>query len=60
MTVKGGEPPVLIIDGADFSDFDDFAREFSRLLTNYTWRGIWMPSTTCSEGDSGRPRTDGC
>jgi RNAse (barnase) inhibitor barstar len=31
--------PVLIIDGAQFSDFDGFAREFSRLLDDYAWRG---------------------
>jgi hypothetical protein len=31
--------PVLIINGANFSDFDGFARECSRLLKNYTWRG---------------------
>jgi hypothetical protein len=31
--------PVLVIDGAHFSDFDGFAREFSRPLCNCTWRG---------------------
>lgn len=30
---------MLVIDGANFSDFDGFAREFSRLLCGYTWRG---------------------
>jgi hypothetical protein len=33
------ERPVLVIDGAAFIDFEGFAREFSRLLCNYTWRG---------------------
>ncbi|WP_346120742.1 hypothetical protein [Micromonospora coerulea] len=32
MTNHGNDPPVLVIDGAHFSDFDGFAREFSRLL----------------------------
>ena len=31
--------PVLVIDGARFSDFDGFAREFSRLLRHHTWHG---------------------
>jgi hypothetical protein len=31
--------PVLVIDGARFFDFDGFAREFSRLLCDYTWNG---------------------
>ncbi|MEU3626203.1 barstar family protein [Amycolatopsis coloradensis] len=30
--------PVLTIDGARFSDFDGFTREFSRLLRDHTWR----------------------
>jgi hypothetical protein len=29
--------PVLTIDGASFSDFDGFAREFSALLCHHTW-----------------------
>jgi RNAse (barnase) inhibitor barstar len=31
--------PVLVVDGAKFSDLDGFAREFSGLLSGYTWRG---------------------
>ncbi|MDR7385580.1 barstar family protein [Promicromonospora iranensis] len=31
--------PVLVVDGTRFSDLDGFAREFSRLLNGYTWRG---------------------
>ncbi|MBE1878461.1 barstar family protein [Myceligenerans pegani] len=31
--------PVLVIDGTRFTDLDGFAREFSRLLSGYTWRG---------------------
>lgn len=36
---RSDDLPVLTIDGACFSDFDGFAREFSRLLDGYTWRG---------------------
>ena len=39
MTNESDHLPVLVIDGANFSDLDGFAREFSRLLRNYTWRG---------------------
>jgi RNAse (barnase) inhibitor barstar len=39
MTNKSDDLPVLVIDGTDFSDFDGFAREFSRLLRSYRWRG---------------------
>jgi hypothetical protein len=38
MTDQGDGLPVLVIDGRDFSDFDGFAREFSRLLCDCTWR----------------------
>lgn len=31
--------PVLLIDGARFTDLAGFAEEFSRLLTDHTWRG---------------------
>lgn len=31
--------PVLVVDGTRFSDLDGFARELSRLLSGYTWRG---------------------
>ncbi len=39
MTSQSDDLPVLVIDGANFSDFDGFTREFSRLLCHYTWRG---------------------
>ena len=38
MTSQSDELPVLVVHGANFSDFDGFAREFSRLLCDYTWR----------------------
>jgi hypothetical protein len=36
MTVGSDALPVLVIDGANFSDLDGFAREFSSLLCHYT------------------------
>lgn len=36
---NGETKPVLVVDGARFTDFDGFAREFSRLLRNYEWHG---------------------
>jgi hypothetical protein len=60
MTEQCDGLPVLVIDGASFSDFEGFTREFSRLLTNHTWHGISMPSTTCSEEGSALPTADGC
>jgi RNAse (barnase) inhibitor barstar len=39
MATDSAALPVLVVDGANFSDLDGFAREFSRLLRDYTWRG---------------------
>ncbi|WP_410636636.1 barnase inhibitor [Amycolatopsis sp. cmx-4-83] len=39
MADRRDDLPVLTIDGARFSDFDGFTREFSRLLGDYRWRG---------------------
>lgn len=39
MADRRDDLPVLTIDGACFSDFDGFTREFSRLLPDHTWRG---------------------
>jgi hypothetical protein len=51
----GDDLPVLIIDGANFSDFDGFAREFSRLLTDYTWRGNLDAFNDLLRGGFGTP-----
>ncbi|MFE1595444.1 barstar family protein [Nocardia sp. NPDC058705] len=32
-----GGKPVLVIDGSRFDDYDEFAREFSALLNDWTW-----------------------
>ncbi|NES31235.1 barnase inhibitor [Micromonospora terminaliae] len=55
MTNKSDELPVLIIDGATFSDFDGFGREFSRLLCNYTWRGNLDAFNDILRGGFGTP-----
>jgi hypothetical protein len=47
--------PVLVIDGAHFSDFDGFTREFSRLLVNYTWRGNLDAFNDLLRGGFGTP-----
>jgi len=51
--------PVLVIDGANFSDFDGFAREFSRLLRYYTWRGNLDAFNDLLRGEFGIPE-NGC
>ena len=47
--------PVLVIDGANFSDFDGFAREFSRLLCQCTWRGNLDAFNDLLRGGFGTP-----
>jgi hypothetical protein len=47
--------PVLVIDGSAFSGFDGFAREFSRLLDNYTWRGNLDAFNDLLRGGFGTP-----
>ncbi|MFE9959559.1 hypothetical protein [Micromonospora sp. NPDC005299] len=46
---------MLVIDGAHFSDFDGFAREFSRLLCHYTWRGTLDAFNDLLRGGFGTP-----
>ena len=55
MTSQNDDLPVLVIDGASFSDFDGFAREFSRLLRNYTWRGNLDAFNDLLRGGFGTP-----
>jgi hypothetical protein len=47
--------PVLTIDGRTFSDFDGFAREFTGLLRNYTWRGNLDAFNDLLRGGFGTP-----
>ncbi|OXM54897.1 barstar family protein [Amycolatopsis alba] len=57
MTGRGDDLPVLTIDGSRFSDFDGFAREFSRLLSDYTWRGNLDAFNDLLRGGYGTPET---
>ncbi|GAB1644081.1 hypothetical protein KRMM14A1259_47340 [Krasilnikovia sp. MM14-A1259] len=47
--------PVLVIDGASFSDLAGFAREFSRLLCHHTWRGNLDAFNDILRGGFGTP-----
>ncbi|WP_369373967.1 barstar family protein [Promicromonospora sp. Populi] len=49
------ELPVLIVDGTRFSDLDGFAREFSGLLSGYTWRGNLDAFNDVLRGGFGTP-----
>jgi hypothetical protein len=51
----GDALPVLVIDGADFSDLDGFAREFSKLLRDHTWRGNLDAFNDILHGGFGTP-----
>ncbi len=55
MVTIGEDLPVLAIDGANFSDFDGFAREFSTLLCEYTWRGNLDAYNDILRGGFGTP-----
>lgn len=55
MATDGDVLPVLVIDGANFSDLDGFAREFSRLLCHYTWRGNLDAFNDILRGGFGTP-----
>lgn len=48
-------PPVLVLDGAAFTDLDGFAREFSRLLTGHTWHGNLDAFNDILRGGLGTP-----
>ena len=50
-----GDPPVLIIDGAAFGDFEGFQREFSAHLENYTWHGSLDAFNDILRGGFGTP-----
>src|SRR5262249_49241903 len=55
MSKQSDDLPVLVIDGASFSDFEGFAREFSLLLCNYTWRGNLDAFNDILRGGFGTP-----
>ncbi|WP_034263900.1 barstar family protein [Actinospica robiniae] len=47
--------PVLTIDGSQFDDLEGFAREFSKLLCHYTWRGNLDAFNDILRGGFGTP-----
>lgn len=49
--------PVLVIDGADFTDFEGFQREFSTLLDDYRWQGNLDAFNDILRGGFGTPST---
>ncbi|NGY62552.1 barnase inhibitor [Lentzea sp. NEAU-D13] len=55
MTNHSDDLPVLVIDGARIADFEGFAREFSRLLCHYTWRGNLDAFNDILRGGFGTP-----
>jgi RNAse (barnase) inhibitor barstar len=55
MATDGDLLPALVIDGANFSDLDGFAREFSKLLCHYTWRGNLDAFNDILRGGFGTP-----
>jgi Barstar (barnase inhibitor) len=55
MVADGETLPVLVVDEANFSDIDGFAREFSRLLCHYTWHGNLDAFNDILRGGFGTP-----
>jgi hypothetical protein len=55
MTDASDGLPVLVIDGASFSDFGGFTREFSKLLCHYTWHGSLDAFNDVLRGGFGTP-----
>lgn len=55
MVTSGEDLPVLTIDGANFSDFDGFACEFSTLLCHHTWHGNLDAFNDILRGGFGTP-----
>ncbi len=49
--------PVLVIDGAAFSDFEGFRREFSMLLEDYSRQGNLDAFNDILRGGFGTPET---
>ena len=57
MPSRSDDLPVLVIDGANFSDFAGFTHEFSRLLDNYTWHGNLDAFNDMLRGGFGTPES---
>jgi hypothetical protein len=55
VTRPSGDLPVLVVDGAVFSDFQGFVHEFTRLLDDYTWHGSLDAFNDILRGGFGTP-----
>lgn len=55
MVTNDDELPVLVIDGAAFTDLDGFAREFSKLLCHHRWKGNLDAFNDILRGGFGTP-----
>lgn len=53
--MSSADLPVLTIDGSQFDDLEGFAREFSKLLCHYTWRGNLDAFNDILRGGFGTP-----
>jgi hypothetical protein len=54
-TTEQDDLPVLVVDGSLFSDFEGFAREFTKLLDDYTWSGNLDAFNDILRGGFGTP-----
>jgi RNAse (barnase) inhibitor barstar len=57
MAMDSDALPILVVDGANFSDFDGFAREFSKLLCHHSWHGNLDAFNDILGGGFGTPET---
>ena len=55
MPDERADTPVLVIDGAAFSDFEGLQREFSALLDDYAWHGNLDAFNDILRGGFGTP-----
>jgi hypothetical protein len=55
MATDRAATPVLVVDGATFSDFEGFAREFSKFLCGYAWDGNLDAFNDILRGGFGTP-----
>jgi len=55
MTSRNDDLPALVVDGAAFTDFAGFAREFSRLLSDTEWHGNLDAFNDLLRGGYGTP-----
>ena len=55
MTERPADLPVLVIDGAAFTDFEGFRREFAALLHDYVWHGSLDAFNDILRGGFGTP-----